>query len=277
MTALPLLFCRRGSGEMKMMPSSSAILPLVLCLALICQGIEGLVTTQNGGTMATMTRTSIRQATFNTNNYLQNRRKSVELFVGSSIDPESDEIMESTEDESEAVTTTAAANEEPTTPMSTLWSTLTGGGPPLHVDDTELLLYDVFLILNLSASISFWVVHRMNFMFLASSISEGALLSICWILAGLANGAFLYSAVDGHYDPRGDDAEKCGPKAAGLLGLSTFVATANLRILFALGAATIQHRPIGYSGEDLIPLEVVFGLVLMSCWRALHSYYTPRI
>ena len=164
-------------------------------------------------------------------------------------------------------------------PLSALWSMLTGtgGGPPLQVDDTNVLLYDVFLLVNLSASISFWVVHRMNFMYIAESLNEGALLCICWILAGLANGAFLYSAVDGHWDPSGKDADKGGPKAAGLLGLSTFIGTASIRIIIALAVSISQHRPVGSGGEALIPLEILVGLILMSSWRALHSAYTPRL
>ena len=34
--------------------------------------------------------------------------------------------------------------------------------PPVQGDDINLLLYDVFLIVNLSASISFWVTHRLD-------------------------------------------------------------------------------------------------------------------
>uniref|UniRef100_A0A7S0B382 Uncharacterized protein n=1 Tax=Minutocellus polymorphus TaxID=265543 RepID=A0A7S0B382_9STRA len=164
-------------------------------------------------------------------------------------------------------------------PFSALWSMLagTGGGPPVQVDDTNLLIYDVFLLVNLSASISFWVVHRMNFLFLAESLNEGALLCICWIISGLANGAFLYSAVDGHWDPSGKDADKGGPKAAGLLGLSTFVGASSIRILIALAVAVADHRPVGSGGEALIPLEILVGLILMSSWRALHSANTPRL
>jgi hypothetical protein len=150
--------------------------------------------------------------------------------------------------------------------------------PPINVDDTNLLLYDVILLMNLSVSISLFVTHRMDYFFIPSSLNEGALLSICWILAGLANGTFLFSAVDGHYDPRGVDyKEKGGPGGAALLALSTFVTTSSLRIVFALALANMQHRPVGSAGEELIPLEIPFGLVLMSTWRALHSTYTPRI
>lgn len=150
--------------------------------------------------------------------------------------------------------------------------------PPLDIDDMNLLLYDVVLLMNLSASISFFVTHRLDYYYIPSSLNEGALLSICWIIAGLANGAFLSSAVDGHYDPSGVDYEdKGGPRAAGLLAVSTFVTTSSLRIAFALALAVSQHRPVGSGGEELIPLEIPFGLVLMSAWRALHSANTPRI
>jgi hypothetical protein len=147
--------------------------------------------------------------------------------------------------------------------------------PPLQVEDTNLLFYDVFLLLNLSLSISFWVVHRMSFEYVGSAVSEGSLLCLLWIAAGLWNGAFLYSAVDGHYDSAD---ERAGPKAAGLLGLHTFIGASNLRILVALATAVLEHRKVGQvAGEQLIPLEIVFGLLLMSMWRALHSTYTPRV
>jgi hypothetical protein len=147
--------------------------------------------------------------------------------------------------------------------------------PPVQVDDTYLLFYDIFLILNLCASISFWVVHRMDFNYIGSAFSEGCLMSILWIGAGLYTGAFLYSAVDGHYNP-GD--ERGGPKAAGLLGFQTFLNAVNLRLVFALVSALLQHRPVGSGlGEDLLPLEIGFGLVLMGCWRLSHSSFVPRL
>jgi len=164
---------------------------------------------------------------------------------------------------------------------STLWSMLTGNGgrPPIQVDDTNVLFYDVLLLMNLSVSISFGVTHRMNLSYISSALDEGSLMCICWITAGLANGVFLYSAVDGHYDPlgRGEDSDKGGPKAAGLLALSTFISASSIRILIALSFAVCQHRPVGVGGEELIPLEIVVGLALMSLWRAVHSSYTPRV
>ncbi|KAL7526157.1 hypothetical protein ACHAWF_001651 [Thalassiosira exigua] len=153
-------------------------------------------------------------------------------------------------------------------------------GPPLVVEDPDLLLYDAFLLTNLALSISFCVVHRMDALFVPASLHEGALLSTCWIVAGLWNGSFLSSAVDGHYDPRGAEyGEKGGPKAAGLLAVSTFVSTSSLRIVAALLSAAAERRPVGIagSGEELIPSEIIFGLVLMSAWRALHSANTSRI
>jgi hypothetical protein len=147
--------------------------------------------------------------------------------------------------------------------------------PPFQVDDTSLLFYDVFLLVNLVLSISFWVVHRMDFQFIASAFSEGCLLSLVWIAAGLYSGAFLSSAVDGHY---GSTDERGGPKAAALLGFQTFVNTVNLRLLLALVSAIIEHRPAGTApGEEFLALEIGFGLVLMSVWRMGHSSFVPRI
>lgn len=178
----------------------------------------------------------------------------------------------------EEVSPPTPANEDP---PSLFWDKLgamfTWNGPPIKIDDTNLLLYDAILLTNLSVSISFFVAHRLNYFYVPSSLNEGALLSLCWIISGLANGSFLYSAVDGHYDPRDADyADKGGPKAAGLLAVSTFVTTCSLRIAFALLLAVAEHRPVGSGGEELIPLEIPFGLVLMSAWRTLHAEHTIR-
>mmetsp|Transcript_2366 Transcript_2366/g.2840 ORF Transcript_2366/g.2840 Transcript_2366/m.2840 type:complete len:294 (-) Transcript_2366:75-956(-) len=148
--------------------------------------------------------------------------------------------------------------------------------PPFLIEDTSVLYYDIFLILNLSVSISFWVVHRLSLFNILESFCEGSLLSILWIASGLYNGSFLYSAIDGHYDTsKEEDANKGGPKTAGLLGLWTFVGAMNMRIVIALVTACLEHRPVGVeNGEELIPLELCFGLILMSMWRMLHSSYS---
>jgi hypothetical protein len=139
------------------------------------------------------------------------------------------------------------------------------------------LLYDVFLLVNLVVSISVWAVHRMHpFAWLGVAFSEGSLLSLCWITAGLYTGAFLDSAVDAHYGS-GDAEQRGGPRGAGLLGLHTFIMAVNLRLLFALCIALLQHRAVGtVGGELLMPLEIGFGLLLMTTWRAVHSYIMPR-
>ena len=197
------------------------------------------------------------------------------LYVGTELDI--DEGTQSIPDDKDSSPLPPSAS-SPMTTLSTLWAALTGSGPPLDVDDPQLLLYDVFLLVNLSVSISVYVVHRLNFYYLAPGLHEGALLSLCWIVAGLGNGIFLHSAVDGHYSPSDADyAEKGGPRAAGLLAVSTFVTTASLRIVVALALAVPQGRPVGTGlGEDIIPLEILFGLVVMSAWRFAHSLYTPR-
>lgn len=189
--------------------------------------------------------------------------------------------------------------------------------PPIQIDDPNLLFYDIFLLLNLSVSISFWVVNRMQLDFVALSFNEGCLMSILWIIAGLYHGAFLDSAKDGHQKPayyialdesdEKDSGEtsnnqqqtgtandsatekpfwekplpaltKGGPSAAGLLAVNTFINTISLRLIVALVVAVVQHRAVFDDPlEQLIPYEVGFGLVLMSVWRTMHSVYTPRI
>lgn len=147
------------------------------------------------------------------------------------------------------------------------------GLPPFQVDDRNLLFYDVFLLLNLSASISFHVVHRMAFGEIGIAISEGALMCLLWIIAGLRRGTFLYSAATGH---KGIEMKNGGGvTGATLLGLTTFIDAACLRVCLALVVAFFEHRPVGSApGEDLMLLEISFGIVLMSVWRALHSYST---
>jgi hypothetical protein len=149
--------------------------------------------------------------------------------------------------------------------------------PPLQVDDTNVLLYDVFLIVNLSLSISFWVTHRVDFSFLPIAFSEGCLFSLLWIGAGLYHGSFLRSAVDGHYPPD-DETGRGGPLAAAALAFNTYINAINLRLIVAFLGAWVQHRQVGMDPmEELIPLEVGCGLALMTLWRALHSSYTPRM
>jgi hypothetical protein len=107
-------------------------------------------------------------------------------------------------------------------------------------------------------------------------LSEGACVSLCWLAAGLGNGAFLGSAVDGHY--YGSD--RGGPPGAALLAAATFVNTINLRLLVALVLAVSHHRPVDMTAggpEALLPLELGLGLLLMPAWRWLHSSSTPRL
>lgn len=161
------------------------------------------------------------------------------------------------------------------------------------VEDSQVLLYDIALLLNLSLSVSVWVVHRSNpIPYLTSALSEGSLLCLLWICVGLMNGMFLYSAVDGHsqYNYSNNNNNNIasedfnsmnesggGPKAAGLLSFNTFVSVSSLRIIWALIQAVLYHRHVGdIDAELLIPLELAFGLVLMSFWRMLHSAYVPR-
>jgi len=147
--------------------------------------------------------------------------------------------------------------------------------PPFRIDDSELLFYDIFLLLNLSLSVSFYVVHRMSFQYLLPALSEGSLLCILWVLAGWFRGAFTYTAVDGNRVP---EVETAGPKAAGLLGFHTFINASCLRVSLSLVQAISQHRPVGgVAGEDLMLVEITFGLVLMTMWRWLHSSFTPRM
>lgn len=145
--------------------------------------------------------------------------------------------------------------------------------PPPEVEDFSVLLYDVLLLLNLTISVSFWVTHRYSFAYLGAALSEGCGLSVCWIVAGLLSGSFLYSAAHGHKGVITEDTTTTDV-AVGALALNTFVNAVNLRLMFALVLAVVQHRPVGSGvGEDLLGLELGFGLVLMPVWRLLHGRY----
>lgn len=150
--------------------------------------------------------------------------------------------------------------------------------PPVQIDDFGVMLYDIFLIVNLSLSISFWVTHRLDFEYIPYAFNEGCLFSILWIGAGLYHGSFLYSSMDGHY-PLDDEQGRGGPKAAAALAFNTYINAINLRLISALIGAWIQHRKVGEGSamEELIPLEIGCGLVLMTMWRVLHSQVTPRV
>lgn len=150
--------------------------------------------------------------------------------------------------------------------------------PPIQVEDFGVMMYDIFLIVNLSLSISFWVTHRLDFASIPYAFNEGCLFSILWIASGLYHGSFLYSAMDGHY-PLDDEQSRGGPKAAAALAFNTYINAINLRLISALMGAWIQHRKVGEGSpmEELIPLEIGCGLVLMTMWRALHSEVTPRM
>ena len=185
--------------------------------------------------------------------------------------------------------------------------------PPLFVEDWNVLYYDIFLIINLVVSISFWVVHRLDISYIGIAFNEGCLLSLLWIVSGLFNGSFLYSAIDGHQlrssnnnnsilnmritrnqvsgnnstlnaTSATNDIGKTklpsnggGPMAAGLLALHTYINTMNLRLVWALILAVLEHRSaLSNASELLIPLEFGYGLVLMILWRTLHSSYVLR-
>ncbi len=150
--------------------------------------------------------------------------------------------------------------------------------PPVQIDDFGVMLYDIFLIVNLSASISFWVTHRLDITYIPYAVNEGCLFSILWIASGLYHGSFLYSAMDGHF-PLDDEQGRGGPKAAAALAFNTYINAINLRLVSALIGAWLEHRKVGEGSpmEELIPLEIGCGLVLMTMWRALHSQVTPRV
>lgn len=177
--------------------------------------------------------------------------------------PQSPEITEITESSAKSLVDTLVSKIQS---QIQLFSKL----PPAKIEDSNVLFYDIILIINLTVSISFFVVHRLDLDWVGLAFNEGCLLSLMWIGSGLYSGAFLHSAKDGH-------TANGGPKAAAMLGLQTFLNAVNLRLLFALIIAFLQHRPVGAAtGEQIMVYEIGFGLLLMSFWRALHSAFVQR-
>jgi hypothetical protein len=158
--------------------------------------------------------------------------------------------------------------------------------PPFRVDDINLLYYDVFLLINLVVSISLYVTHRLDVSYLGIAFSEGCLLSIAWVCSGLlSTGAFLKSAIDGQtYEAKskGSDSSNSSEEthfqnSPGLVACSTFVNAMNLRLILALGSAAWEHVPVGSQALDsMLPLEMAFGLVLMTVWRTIYAFVVQQ-
>lgn len=137
--------------------------------------------------------------------------------------------------------------------------------PPIQIEDTNLLFYDLFLIINLAVSISYWVIHRMDIGYIGAAFNEGCLMSIAWIVGGIPTGAFSYYGTG-------------TPKGAGIVAAITYVNAINIRLLVSLLIAVNEHRPVGtVIGEQIMTLEIGFGLLLMVLWRILYSSIISRI
>jgi len=246
--------------------------------------------------------------------FIKNRKST--LFSSPQDNQEKEDIKNSNNDNTNEKIEQIIGKEEEkatidTTPRKRLYI-------PFLIEDTEVLFYDVVLILNLSIAVSACVVHRDNpIPHILVAFSEGSLLSLLWIGAGIYHGLFLYTAVDGHYDTSTnykikssssnsenrsfnfnlfrqakDENDKTlsqqqqqqqeitpgGPKAAGMLALHAFVTTACFRIIVALIQAILSHRHVFETdAEMLMPLELIVGAVLLSCWRFSHSGIIPKV
>lgn len=164
--------------------------------------------------------------------------------------------------------------------------------PPFDIEDWDVLFYDIFLIINLVISISYYVIYRYNVNYIPIAFNEGCIMSFCWIIAGLFNGSFLYSAIDGHATTTTNgritkrqsstktansdsnknsttvsnnikDIDKIqqepkettttgGPMGAGILAFHTFINTMNLRLIIAFVDAVIHHRMVLISDNEVL-------------------------
>lgn len=263
---------------------------ILIALPLLCHGFQRLQSTTYSQSHGRLLPSGTSQLPSLWSNRVQSKsnfkspinRPSTQLFQSSEVKSDEERKNDKTEVGDKQQYNEPVDSQKSTSSLKRLSDFLqnelrvTGKRPPIQVEDFDVLFYDVFLIVNLATSICFWTVHRMDFNYIGAAFNEGCLFSLVWIAGGLYTGAFLNSAVDGHWGSA--DTERGGPKGAGLLAAHTFVNAVNLRLLFALIIAAIEHRPVGSAlGEQIMPLEIGFGFIMMVAWRAVHSSFVPRM
>jgi len=179
--------------------------------------------------------------------------------------------------------------------------------PADRIQDVQLLLFDVFLLLNLTLSASFWVVYRLDVAkTMTVALNEGCIFVICWIISGVLNDAFSIKV-----SSLRDSDEKVSPELK--TAINTFMLASVLRLGLALLAwatspASMDGLQFGNdtvgimsmveqahqtasstfaSNSDitsflgirdgqsakLIPLEFGVGAILMTTWRMVHSQF----
>jgi len=179
--------------------------------------------------------------------------------------------------------------------------------PTDRIQDVQLLLFDVFLLLNLTLSASFWVVYRLDVAkTMTVALNEGCIFVICWIISGVLNDAFRIKV-----SSLRDSDEKVSPELK--TAINTFMLASVLRLGLALLAwatspASMDGLQFGNdtvgimsmveqahqtasstfaSNSDitsflgirdgqsakLIPLEFGVGAILMTTWRMVHSQF----
>ena len=143
--------------------------------------------------------------------------------------------------------------------------------PPPPPDDKQetfipslalpLILYDTFLLLNLSVSISLWVSHSISafppFAGLSSSLGYGSVLTSCWIAAAVYN--------DFYHPPNAKDEENAAQRAG-----ATWVSMSTLLLVWEFAKALPGLEPVG---NEYVFQELGFSLVLMTCWRLIYARY----
>ncbi|GMI18391.1 hypothetical protein TrLO_g15661 [Triparma laevis f. longispina] len=121
-----------------------------------------------------------------------------------------------------------------------------------------LLLFDTFLLLNLSLSLSFHVTHTfnlLNFTNFPSALNSASLLSISWILACIYN--------EFYHPPNAKDLDNVGRRTC-----NTWVSFTTLILIEALGEAVFKGEAVG---SLFLCQELGFTLILMNIWRYLYA------
>uniref|UniRef100_A0A7S2QVV8 Uncharacterized protein n=1 Tax=Triparma pacifica TaxID=91992 RepID=A0A7S2QVV8_9STRA len=130
--------------------------------------------------------------------------------------------------------------------------------PPLNLDFAlPLIIYDVFLLMNLSISLNLWVYHSISllppFTGLNSAFVEGSRLSVCWEISSISSS---------FYHPPNVKSEPA------IRAATAYTTATALLLTEELARAAMDN---GIAGNLFLAQEIGFGGLLMVVWRTMHS------
>ncbi|GMI30930.1 hypothetical protein TrCOL_g7265 [Triparma columacea] len=132
--------------------------------------------------------------------------------------------------------------------------------PPFNAEfATPLILYDVFLLLNLSISIKLWLYHSVSltppFTGLTQAFASGSRLSVSWVTACLISNFY--------HPPNCFDTSNIIKRS-----MSASVTTASILLSFELIQSVFEATQ---AGDTYVAQEIAMGTVLMVIWRLAFS------